>query len=224
MRNLLLSLLLMLPFSVHAAQPLNLDCLKRQIISYYDSGDYEKEVNGVVRNAEEYMQKRLGENRSLSAPQRFALVLDIDDTSISHYKLNRKNDFSLTQLIRVINSETKTPVVKPVLRLYNEAVARGVAVFFISSRPDEMRSNIITNLQNAGYAGWTNIYLPVGEEGDMSGQEFKSLKRRQIEAQGYTIIMNVGDQESDLAGGYAEKTFKLPNPMYTSTPADCPKC
>jgi len=24
----------------------------------------------------------------------------------------------------------------------------------------------------------------------------------------------MGDQESDLRGGYAEKTFKLPNPVY----------
>jgi hypothetical protein len=24
----------------------------------------------------------------------------------------------------------------------------------------------------------------------------------------------MGDQESDLSGGYAEKTFKLPNPVY----------
>ena len=27
-------------------------------------------------------------------------------------------------------------------------------------------------------------------------------------------IANVGDQPSDLAGGYAERTFLLPNPFY----------
>jgi hypothetical protein len=26
--------------------------------------------------------------------------------------------------------------------------------------------------------------------------------------------LGMGDQESDLRGGYAEKTFKLPNPVY----------
>ena len=31
---------------------------------------------------------------------------------------------------------------------------------------------------------------------------------------GFTIILSVGDQESDLKGGYAERTFKLPNPVY----------
>jgi hypothetical protein len=28
-----------------------------------------------------------------------------------------------------------------------------------------------------------------------------------------TIIANVGDQESDLAGGHAERMFKIPNPF-----------
>ena len=32
--------------------------------------------------------------------------------------------------------------------------------------------------------------------------------------QGYTILLSLGDQESDLTGGYAERTFKLPNPVY----------
>lgn len=39
--------------------------------------------------------------------------------------------------------------------------------------------------------------------------------RAAIEAQGYTIVANVGDQESDLAGGRAERAFKLPNPFYS---------
>jgi len=28
------------------------------------------------------------------------------------------------------------------------------------------------------------------------------------------FILNMGDQESDPAGGYADVTFKLPNPFY----------
>ena len=33
-------------------------------------------------------------------------------------------------------------------------------------------------------------------------------------ALGYDIVANFGDQLSDLTGGFADKTFKLPNPMY----------
>ena len=31
---------------------------------------------------------------------------------------------------------------------------------------------------------------------------------------GYRIVVNMGDQPSDLAGGYAEKAVLLPNPFY----------
>jgi uncharacterized Zn finger protein len=39
-------------------------------------------------------------------------------------------------------------------------------------------------------------------------------ERGKIEAQGYNIIANVGDQPSDLSGEHAERTFQLPNPFY----------
>jgi len=32
--------------------------------------------------------------------------------------------------------------------------------------------------------------------------------------EGYVIVANVGDQNSDLVGGYCRKFFKLPNPFY----------
>ena len=44
--------------------------------------------------------------------------------------------------------------------------------------------------------------------------DFKAPERRKIAELGYTILLNLGDQESDLTGGYAERTFKLPNPVY----------
>jgi hypothetical protein len=34
------------------------------------------------------------------------------------------------------------------------------------------------------------------------------------ERSGYTIIVNVGDQQSDFAGGYAERAYKVPDPFY----------
>jgi predicted secreted acid phosphatase len=44
---------------------------------------------------------------------------------------------------------------------------------------------------------------------------YKSATRAYIESLGYDIVGNFGDQFSDLLGGYADKTFKLPNPNYT---------
>ena len=43
---------------------------------------------------------------------------------------------------------------------------------------------------------------------------YKSGTRAYIESQGYTIVADFGDQFSDLEGGFAQKTFKMPNPNY----------
>jgi len=42
----------------------------------------------------------------------------------------------------------------------------------------------------------------------------KTSKRVDIENRGFAIIASIGDQKSDLAGGHAEMTFRLPNPFY----------
>jgi hypothetical protein len=44
--------------------------------------------------------------------------------------------------------------------------------------------------------------------------QYKSGVRAHIESLGWRIVANFGDQFSDLKGGFADKTFKLPNPNY----------
>jgi hypothetical protein len=39
----------------------------------------------------------------------------------------------------------------------------------------------------------------------------KTNARIAIENSGYTIVANVGNSATDLAGGHAERTFKLPD-------------
>jgi len=43
---------------------------------------------------------------------------------------------------------------------------------------------------------------------------YKTAQRIEVEKLEKTIIANIGDQESDLVGGHADRTFKLPNPFY----------
>ena len=47
-----------------------------------------------------------------------------------------------------------------------------------------------------------------------SAADFKAPERRKLTERGYTILLSMGDQQSDLDGGFAERTFKLPNPVY----------
>ena len=39
-------------------------------------------------------------------------------------------------------------------------------------------------------------------------------RRRQLEQAGWNIMLSIGDQPSDMLGGYTDSGFLLPNPMY----------
>ena len=40
---------------------------------------------------------------------------------------------------------------------------------------------------------------------------YNTAQRADIESKGYTIIANIGNSATDLSGGHAEKTYKLPD-------------
>ena len=71
----------------------------------------------------------------------------------------------------------------------------------------------LANLRAVGYRGWAGLMMrPAGDKRTVA--DYKSGERAKIEARGYMIIANMGDQPSDLAGGYVERTFLLPDPFY----------
>ena len=90
----------------------------------------------------------------------------------------------------------------------------GVAVFFITGRDETQRAATERNLRSAGYSDYAELLMQEVGSHYASATDFKAPHRAKIEAEGFTIIANMGDQPSDLAGGYAEKTFLLPNPFY----------
>jgi predicted secreted acid phosphatase len=99
------------------------------------------------------------------------------------------------------------------LDLFKAARAHNVTVFFITGRHGNERDATVKNLKAAGYDGWAGLVLrPDNDNRTVAG--YKSGERAKIAEQGYTIIVNVGDQQSDLDGGYAERAYKLPNPFY----------
>jgi hypothetical protein len=89
-----------------------------------------------------------------------------------------------------------------------------MALFLITCRPESQRNATERNLRAAGYPAWTGLYMEPDRAVFASAADFKAPKRREIVERGYTIVLNMGDQLSDLEGGYARRTFKLPNPFY----------
>ncbi len=201
-------------------QPANVGDAKRAATAYHESGAYAHDVAAVVAETGTWLARR--------APQvsRPALVLDIDDTALTNWEVIRADDFG-----RIIGGPCvalpegpcgwaawdvlgRAPVIEPTLGLYRQARTLGVAVFFITGRPESQRAATARNLRAAGYEGYAALHMvPEGAQ-FTSAADFKAPVRAAIERSGYTIIANMGDQPSDLEGGHAERGFLLPNPFY----------
>jgi len=191
---------------------------QRQVEEYISSGRYDRDLSAVVARAQEWLEQR---SKTAKKP---AIVLDIDETSLSNWPAYRLNGWGrvvgggcdLEQGpcgLRAWQALAKSQALAPTRELARRARELGVAVFFISGRPPNLREATARNLREQGYDPTGVILLPEGAH-FKSAVDFKAPERRKIAEQGYTIILSMGDQESDLAGGFAERIFKLPNPVY----------
>jgi predicted secreted acid phosphatase len=198
--------------------------------SYHDGGLYESDLSAVDTQARTFMLKQAkalrqkrklrcsakGKKKSRSAasckPLKLALVLDIDETSLSNYtQLNLAGFGNASAALATAVVAGVSPAIAPTLDLYQRARAAGISVFAITGRPAAVEAQTRQNLNNAGYTDLAGIFFKPSSEQVIP---FKSGQRAALEGQGYRIVANVGDQESDLAGGRADRSFKLPNPFY----------
>jgi acid phosphatase len=194
----------------------NLGRLKEQLRAYQactcTCGCYEADLARQVAEASRFVNRRSRQ----SADEKLAIVLDVDETSLSNYAYFAANDFGYDAARFDAWVETaKAPAVEPTLRLVQLAQERRVAIFFISGRPERQRDATIRNLRSAGFEGWSGLYLrdPVPGQGTVA--QFKAAMRERVKENGYAIVLNVGDQLSDLAGTpAAELSIELPNPFY----------
>jgi hypothetical protein len=142
-----------------------------------------------------------------------AIVLDIDETSLSNYSAIVADGFTFGPQSQQEAQNEVGKAITQTLQVFNDAKARGIAVFFVTGRPESQRAVTEDNLRREGFDGWQGLTLkPVGST--LTTVAYKSGARAAIEQQGFHIVANVGDQYSDLAGGHADRAFKIPNPFY----------
>ena len=211
---------------VNAAEP-NLGFKKLELAYFKCSRAYDRRLDEVVQQAQHYIESRL---RSARTTDRLAIVLDIDETALSNWPELEASDFGFTvgdnctlgpnrgcafdAWIKLAQAKAITPT----LALFRFALEQHIAVFFVTARREaDQRADTIKNLTDEHYVGWTALYMcgpgVCGPDNKLV-QKFKAEQRAKIEAQGFQIIANIGDQFSDLAGAHADRAFKLPNPFY----------
>ncbi|TNM38614.1 acid phosphatase [Nocardioides albidus] len=138
-----------------------------------------------------YARKRPGAyltQRAASGEKRLAVVLDIDNTSLAtHYSW-------------------PAPI-KRTLRLTRKAESKGMGVFFVTGRFADSLDNVTRALDAAGYHH-------DGICGRQHGETLADSKQRcraEYAAQGWTIVLNVGNRSTDFVGADYERKLRLPS-------------
>src|SRR5262249_38684346 len=116
--------------SLLMTQPLNLGELKLQLTDYKCSGQYDREVADVLADAQAYVDVR---SRQVNHP---AVVLDIDETSLSNWPEIFANDYGYIPSgacdltgpwgEAAWELSAQALAIAPTLRLFNEAKAKNV--------------------------------------------------------------------------------------------------
>jgi predicted secreted acid phosphatase len=223
----------------------NLSLVKNDVKAYYgDTGTaqpsadsrYADDVGKVEKRSANRLPRLL--KRADAKP---AIVVDVDDTSLSTYNYEATNDFGYNPAVNAkYIHEVGMKAVFGMPQLLTAAAGRGVEVYYVTGRPttdafgSTQRADTLRDLSAAGYPDVrpANLftrdkqnppaYLQSCDKPNASPATFcstvqyKSLTRRHIEQLrgGQDIVQNFGDQFSDLQGGYSDATYKLPNPMY----------
>jgi predicted secreted acid phosphatase len=198
---------------------LNVGTIKDLLLDYHQQY-YDIDVAAVFDSAQNFVEQ------NASRSKRPALVLDIDETSLTNWPNLLADNFgfvaggSCDALPAgpcgfndwILKSSAKA--LDPARKLFDSAKAKGVAVIFITGRPDKQRDATILNLVHERFEGWTELRTRPDRDDLPNVQTYKTAERTKVEAEGYTIIANVGDQISDLEGEHSGCHFKVPNPFY----------
>ena len=190
----------------------NLSDVKKSVTEYHDSGSWDRDIAQADGDGQQYLEKRLGQG-----VRKPAIVLDIDDTSLTTYGYESTHDFGFDKAeMDQYMLDRKLTAITQTRDLVNFARSKGVGVFFVTGRRDKPGRPEATaaNLREQGYPEPTELHLRPADDQAPSVVPYKSSTRAGIEREGYDIVLNIGDQDSDLADGHAERPVKLPNPMY----------
>jgi acid phosphatase len=192
-----------------ASEPANLDAAKAQVVAYHDSGEYEQAIQEKINSAISFLEHY--DRKSAHNP---IVVLDIDETSLSNYEYMKGIGFGYEKRgfdAWVLSERAKA--IPPTLQLFRKAKELGYTVYFVTGRRESWRAATQANLVHEGFVGYDGLRMRPDDDNRASVIPYKSGVRAELARTG-VIVLNVGDQWSDLDGFQALNSVKLPDPFY----------
>lgn len=193
-------------------EPQNLSDLKLEVTEYADSAIYQEDLTASLASARPFLTAR-----SKQVGEKLAVIFDIDETVLSNIPHMKKADWGYQpENWDAWVAKAEGPALVPVRDVYETALTLGYKVFFLTGRTEVSRAATARNLSLQGMGTYEKLILRPrkGTAPYVKAVVFKTEVRKNLTAQGYTIVASFGDQDSDIEGGYLERGFKLPNPFY----------
>lgn len=192
----------------------NLENLKEQVRGYYN---IDGRTGGMwsTHNADQ-IDLALTIARSVFNKLNQAVVFDIDETVLDKSQFGSDNDYGYTDNVKISGWTVPVPAMMGVKAMMAECMQNGVEVYLITSRTEDYTQQTINQLNNVGIvqgSHYTNLILKPKDNTD-STQVWKTAERKKLYDKGLTIIVNIGDKDVDLQGGYCEHRVLLNNTMY----------
>ena len=115
-----------------------------------------------------------------------AVVLDIDETSLSNITAIEADNFTYGTASQNEATDEIGKAIPSTLDLYNAARAKGVTMFFVTGRPETQRAPTEDNLRREGFTDWKQLYLKPASP-TMTTVQYKSGARRARTVSGATV-------------------------------------
>lgn len=144
------------------------------------------------------------------------VVFDIDDTILSNSnQIKYHGKYSIPHTI-AHQDHANLQQISNVRNIYDWLIQNEVGVAFITYRCETARFVTLKNLFQQNFLHWKELVLfpqPCDYQ-KISAQKFKTDIRKQLTEQGYHIVGAIGDQWSDIEGGFVDLPIKLDNVDY----------
>lgn len=187
---------------------LNLDTAKKLVQHYYESGEFDKECSIAIENAKSEILKLKVNNKSL-------VVFDIDETALSNYQHTKEIGFGYVySLWEEWLEKADAKAIPETRKFYDWLIKNNIHVAFISGRYAETYNATLKNLYDQGYTKFDTLITRTNLTAKIPAAEWKAIEREKLARKGYNIIACIGDQWSDMVGGYTGIKIKLPNYLY----------
>ncbi len=178
-------------------------------IEFSHTSEYRKEFKNAIESARKTCLDYLAshpDDRSM------AVVSDIDETLLDNRSYFEKTSEFKWSDFKAWVKQAEAPTLKETDEFLKWARSKQFVIFLVTGRTEDLRHPTIRNLVKDGVS-YDGLYMR--KNGDKrSAIEVKTSIREEIESMGFKIVVNIGDQVSDLVGGHSEDCEKLPNKLY----------